>query len=79
VDPHELERIRRSIAMLPPGHSAGALTREAAMALIEDLSRLDQLTAGTRSVDLARPPPVALGAFGVVVLGIPAGMDACPV
>jgi hypothetical protein len=48
VDPHELERIRRSIAMLPPGHSAGALTREAAMALIEDLSRLDQLTARYR-------------------------------
>jgi hypothetical protein len=48
VDSHELERIRRSIAMLPPGHSAGALTREAAMALIEDLSRLDQLTARYR-------------------------------
>jgi hypothetical protein len=32
-----------------------------------------------RAVDLARPPPVALGASGVVVLGIPAGMDACPV
>jgi hypothetical protein len=34
VDSHELERLRRSVAMLPPGHSAGALTREAAMALI---------------------------------------------
>jgi hypothetical protein len=36
VKPEELERIRRSIVMLPPGHSAGALTREAALALPEE-------------------------------------------
>jgi hypothetical protein len=32
ADPHDLERLRRSIVMLPPGHSAGALTREPALA-----------------------------------------------
>jgi hypothetical protein len=34
--------------MLAPRRSAGALTREAAMALVEDISRLDQLTARYR-------------------------------
>jgi hypothetical protein len=48
VDAHEIERLRRSIAMLPPGHSAGALTREAAMDMINDLARLDRLTARYR-------------------------------
>jgi hypothetical protein len=28
VDAHEIERLHRSITRLPPGHSAGALTRE---------------------------------------------------
>ena len=32
----ELEHIRRSIAMLPEGHSAGALTKERAMALVHE-------------------------------------------
>jgi hypothetical protein len=27
VDRYELERLRRSVALLPPGHSAGAVTR----------------------------------------------------
>jgi hypothetical protein len=40
VEAHELERIRRSIIMVPPGHSAGALTRETAMDLIEECLRL---------------------------------------
>lgn len=35
VEPHELERLRRSIVMMPPGHSAGALTREAALRLVD--------------------------------------------
>jgi hypothetical protein len=48
VDPHELERLRRSIAMLPPGHSAGALTREAAMALIEEVASARSQTARYR-------------------------------
>jgi hypothetical protein len=37
MDPWEIEQLRRSIAMLPPGHSAGALTKEAAMALIHEV------------------------------------------
>jgi len=37
VDPHQLEQLRRSIVMLPPGHSAGALTRESALELIEEV------------------------------------------
>ncbi|HUJ66326.1 MAG TPA: hypothetical protein VLX59_12360 [Acidimicrobiales bacterium] len=48
MDPHELERIRRSVAMLPPGHSAGALTREAAMALIEEVASARSQTARYR-------------------------------
>jgi hypothetical protein len=38
MESHELERLRRSIVMLPPGHSAGALTREAALELIEEVT-----------------------------------------
>jgi hypothetical protein len=37
MEPHEIERIRRSIAMLPEGHSAGALTKAAAMDLVEEV------------------------------------------
>jgi hypothetical protein len=37
VEPWQIEQLRRSIAMLPPGHSAGALTKEAAMALVHDV------------------------------------------
>jgi hypothetical protein len=37
MEPWEVEQLRRSIAMLPPGHSAGALTKEAAMALIHEV------------------------------------------
>jgi hypothetical protein len=37
VEPWEIEQLRRSIAMLPPGHSAGALTKDAAMALIHEV------------------------------------------
>jgi hypothetical protein len=37
VEAWEIEQLRRSIAMLPPGHSAGALTKEAAMALIHEV------------------------------------------
>jgi hypothetical protein len=37
VEAWEIEQLRRSIAMLPPGHSAGALTKEAAMALIREV------------------------------------------
>jgi hypothetical protein len=53
----ELEQIRRSIAMLPEGHSAGALTKERAMALVrealdarEDRERYRQAIARLRIV-----------------------------
>jgi hypothetical protein len=48
VDAQELERIRRSIAMLPPGHSAGALTKEAARALIGEVANARSETARYR-------------------------------
>jgi hypothetical protein len=48
VDPHELERLRRSIVMLPPGHTAGALTREDALDLIEEIARSSEETARYR-------------------------------
>ena len=48
VEPHELERLRRSIAMLPPGHSAGALTRETAMDLIHEVTTARADTARYR-------------------------------
>jgi hypothetical protein len=37
VEPWEIEQLRRSNAMLPPGHSAGALTKKAAMALVQEV------------------------------------------
>jgi hypothetical protein len=48
MEAHELERLRRSIAMLPPGHSAGALTREAAMNLVEEVANARSETARYR-------------------------------
>lgn len=36
--------------MLPPGHSAGALTRDAAQALIDEIERLDRLAERYREV-----------------------------
>jgi hypothetical protein len=40
VDKHELERLRRSIVMITPGQLA--LRREEAMALLEDLARVQE-------------------------------------
>jgi hypothetical protein len=48
MEAHELERLRRSIAMLPPGHSAGALTREAAMNLVEEVANARSETSRYR-------------------------------
>jgi hypothetical protein len=48
MEAHELERLRRSISMLPPGHSAGALTREAAMNLVEEVANARSETARYR-------------------------------
>jgi hypothetical protein len=51
VDPWEIERLRRSIAMLPPGHSsAGPLTKEAARALIDELLEAREETARYREI-----------------------------
>lgn len=50
MEPHEIERLRRSIVMLPAGHSAGALTRESAIELLEELTRLDSLTSRYQEV-----------------------------
>jgi hypothetical protein len=38
VEPHEIEQLRRSIFMLPEGHSAGALTKQAALDLLEEVA-----------------------------------------
>ena len=52
VEPYELERLRRSLAMLSPGAAASALTREQAMSLITELvaaqARLGRLRAELR-------------------------------
>ena len=41
LNPHELERLRRSIAMLGPGQVAG-IKREQAMALLAETQRLQR-------------------------------------
>jgi hypothetical protein len=41
VESWEIEQLRRSFAMLPPGHSAAALTKEAAMALVHEVLTSD--------------------------------------
>jgi hypothetical protein len=50
VTPEELERLRRSVVMLPPGHSAGALTREAALAMLDELAAARQETVRYRQL-----------------------------
>ena len=44
LDPHELERLRRSIVMLQPGQPAG-LKREEAMRLLAETQRLQHQLA----------------------------------
>ena len=55
----DLERLRRSLAMLAPGQPAG-LTREEAMSLLAEVRRasaeLDRLVAGLRALLDERPP-----------------------
>jgi hypothetical protein len=48
LDPHEPELRRRSIAMRPPGHSAGALTREAIMDVAQEVATARLETARYR-------------------------------
>ena len=54
----DLERLRRSLAMLAPGQPAG-LTREEAMGLLAEVRRasaeLDRLTTGLRALLDQRP------------------------
>jgi hypothetical protein len=45
LESHELERLRRSLAMLRPGQPAG-LTRERAIRLLEELQRLQRSDRG---------------------------------
>jgi hypothetical protein len=57
--PADLERLRRSLAMLAPGQPAG-LTREEAMALLAEVRRasaeLDRLVSGLRALLDQEPP-----------------------
>ena len=39
VKPWELEHLRRSVVMLPPGHSAGAVTKTQAEELLAEIDR----------------------------------------
>jgi hypothetical protein len=48
VEPWEIENLRRSVVMLPPGHSAGAVRREQALGLFEEIAGLQQETSGYR-------------------------------
>ena len=45
MEPWQIENLRRSVVMLSPGTSAGALTREQALALFDELADLEQQTA----------------------------------
>ena len=38
MEPWEIEQLRRSVVMLPPGHSVGAMSRDQALALFEELA-----------------------------------------
>ena len=42
VESYELEILRRSVAMLPPGHSAGAVSKRQAEDLLAEIDRMDQ-------------------------------------
>ena len=57
--PSDLERLRRSLAMLAPGQPAG-LTREEAMALLAEVRRasaeLHRLVRGLRALLDEQPP-----------------------
>jgi hypothetical protein len=48
VEAYELEILRRSVAMLPPGHSAGAVSRDQAEQLLAEITRIGQENAHYR-------------------------------
>jgi hypothetical protein len=50
VERHELEQIRGSIAMLSPDHRVGALTRQQAQRLVDELDRTSAENARYRAI-----------------------------
>jgi hypothetical protein len=44
VEPWEVEILRRSVAMLPPGHSAGAVGRKQALQPFDEIAGLQHET-----------------------------------
>jgi hypothetical protein len=42
VQAYELEILRRSVAMLPPGHSAGAVSKAQAEQLLAEIDRIGE-------------------------------------
>ncbi len=42
VQAYELEILRRSVAMLPPGHSAGAVSKDQAEQLLAEIDRIGE-------------------------------------
>lgn len=42
VESYEVELLRRSVAMLPPGHSAGAVSKRQAEDLLAEIDRIGQ-------------------------------------
>jgi hypothetical protein len=48
VQPYELQILRRSVAMLPPGHSAGAVSKDQAEQLLAEIDRIGEENARYR-------------------------------
>ena len=48
MEPWEIEQLRRSVVMLPAGHSAGAVTREQALQLFDEIAGLQRETGRYR-------------------------------
>jgi hypothetical protein len=42
MESYEVELLRRSVAMLPPGHSAGAVSKQQAEDLLAEIDRMGQ-------------------------------------
>ena len=65
MQPWEIESVRRSVTMVPPGHSAGAVSREQALQLFEEIAGLRQETRRYREAAAElRPVLAALGVPG---------------
>lgn len=46
----EIEQLRRSVAMLPPGHAVGAMPREQALGLFDELEQCRSDSARYRAL-----------------------------